>query len=139
MWPGSHFRSPWETRQGRIPGLAGSPRGAWLGEGERSYGSPGKTPISAGRRRRRAGLNVCPVSSRMFLKMKPRGCWADIKSGHAESDIQENMGREFLPPDKGRPSEALWSPSRLPHHNNPQWSSSMVWVFTRSKQRWNPL
>ena len=81
----------------------------------------------------------CPVSSRMFLKMKPRGCWADIKSGHAESDIQENMGREFLPPDKGRLSEALWSPSRLPHHNNPQWSSSMVWVFTRSKQRWNPL
>lgn len=89
-------RSPWVTRQGRIPGLAGSPRGAWLGKGERSYGSPGKSPISAWGRTRRAGLNGCPVSSRMFFRMKPRGCCANIKSGHAERDSQVNMGQEFF-------------------------------------------
>lgn len=34
---------------------------------------------------------------------------------------------EFLPPDKGRPPEAMWTHSRLPHHDSSQWSSSMVW------------
>lgn len=41
-------RSPWETCQGRIPGLAGSPRGAWLGKGERSYGSQENPPSQHG-------------------------------------------------------------------------------------------
>lgn len=97
--------------------LGNTPRGefqAWLGhQGELGWGRRKKLwcsrkipHLSMGKSK---SLNGCPVSSRMFLRMKPRGC-CKHKIWTCCEWRPGKYGARVLRPDKGRPSEALWSP-----------------------------